>query len=104
MPALPERSPRPEPEDNLVYVVPPWAVRGGTPADPSFWRAVVDFLAFEAKVLLGLIWVLAAGYYVLPELYEIKSRLGVDLLPGIHAPDVLPFLDRHVPEDPASQR
>ena len=104
MPSTPERLPSPEPEDNLVYVVPPWAVRDEAPTGWALWRSILDFLAFEAKVLFGLLLVLAAGYYLLPELYELKSRLGVDLLPGVHGPDVMPFLDRRLPEDPPQER
>lgn len=100
MPSTPERLPSPDPEDNLVYVVPPWAVRDEAPSASALWRSILDFLAFEAKVLLSLLSILGAGYYLLPELYEVKSRLGVDLVPGVHGADVMPFLDRRVPEDP----
>ncbi|MFN3682576.1 MAG: hypothetical protein ACK41F_01430 [Fimbriimonadaceae bacterium] len=104
MPSSPQRLPQPGPDDNLVYVVPPWATRGEAPASPGLWRSIADFLAFEAKVLSGLLSILSAGYYLLPALYEAKSRLGVDLVPGVHAADLLPFLDRRLPEDPPPER
>ncbi|MCX7800981.1 MAG: hypothetical protein N2109_11645 [Fimbriimonadales bacterium] len=101
MSAAPHLDPRPQPEDNVLYVAPPWAVRRSPVA---LWRGVLDFLLFELKVLVAIVWTLATGYYLLPELYALKTRWGIDLLPGRHAPDLLPFLDRSLPEDPPGVR
>lgn len=101
MSAAPHFDPRPDSEDNVLYVVPPWAVRESS---PCLLRGVLDFLLFELKVLVAIVWTLATGYYVLPELYELKTRMGLDLVPGRHAPELLPFLDRRLPEDPPGVR
>lgn|GEM_PF-3203711 len=104
MSAEPLRKVEPDAPDNRVYIAPPWAQRSGTPAraKPSDWRErwsalaeypAVTALLFEMKalamalVLVGILW---SG---LPALYQLKSRLGIDLVPGVHGPDVLPFLE-----------
>lgn len=91
--------------DNRVYVVPPWASRPADSAPRSRWdwaeawsefrdHRWVTALWFEFKALVAALMLVGLVWSGLPSLYQLKSRLGIDLIPGVHAPDVMPFLDR----------
>jgi hypothetical protein len=100
MPAEPVR--RPESSYNVIYVLPPWAERSDKPRGwknrCKAWfggvlrsdttRALMAQLLMPALIVV----VVACLYVVLPDLYRWKSKSGIDLIPGIHGSDVLPFL------------
>ena len=83
--------------DHVIYVLPPWAQKS---QDRSFepeptrsaWRSFLQTAMLQLKVML-LIGVLGVGgAFGLKALYVAKSNAGVDTVPGIHGPDVVPFL------------
>jgi hypothetical protein len=102
MPAEPVR--KPEPQHNVLYVIPPWAERK-VDRDPFRERVVTWFrgvcrsdtaraLAIEAQFLALVVTIGVCLYVVLPDVYRLKSKAGIDLVPGIHGPDVFPFLGK----------
>ena len=89
--------------DNVLYVLPPWAVRERPRRD---WRVrfddawavvasseIVQTAVFEVKVVslaLGLTVFIIGGFY---GLYFAKCDLGIDLVPDVHMGGALPFVD-----------
>lgn len=61
----------------------------------DWWREadIWQTLGLQIKVTL-LVLALGPGLLSLAKyLYEVKTDAGIDLVPGIHGPDVLPFLE-----------
>lgn len=97
--------PEEDQEDNVIYVVPPWAVKDRRkPAKQrreSWWATIkermegsrfIDAFLFEIKLLAAVLVIGAIVVVGLRTAYMAKSASGVDTVPGVHGGDVLPFL------------
>lgn len=83
--------------DNVIYILPPWAQNS---RDRSFepeptrsaWRSFLQTAWLQMKVMLLIAIVGVGGAYGMRALYVAKSNAGIDTVPGVHGPDVVPFL------------
>lgn len=101
MAALP--TPEPEPlasvQDNVIYVLPPWAVRPEAVAAPAvqfpgfaerlsdlYWafreNEIVDTVLFEAKLIAACVVIGAVSLGGFAGLYVAKCGADLDLVPG----------------------
>ncbi len=91
MASLPDPKLQPE-ESNVIYVAPPWAVRAQPAAQPRRApNALLNLFLFEAKLLAVTVLLLTVAYFGIVGFYRAKCAMGLDLLPGIHFPDVFPM-------------
>lgn len=101
--ALPARQlPEPKQETGtVIYLTPPWAAR--PLPEPTLaskvwhwtkravWNSYTQTVLIEIAILAAVAVGLFVLYLALAGFYHVKSQLGIDLLPGLHLPDILPI-------------
>ncbi len=86
-------------DEKTLFIRPAWAIDLEHPErEPRARRRkkrgsrLLSHVAFEIKAAVVILIAVGGGLLLIRGLYIAKSAAGIDLIPGVHGPDVAPFL------------